>query len=82
MMEDKLVAALNELASLPEDPLESLAGAKNAALETRVAAILLVVGLSDLPIASATVELVQCLTEPERFEPDADPAEKPVDRIS
>ena len=65
MNEDKLAAELTRLALLTVEAIEALANSPNADLEKRIAAILMTVSTSDLPIAGVTLDLIVDLIDME-----------------
>jgi hypothetical protein len=64
MDKDKLIAALNDMGGRKVSEVEAIVKGRNAALESRIAAIMLTVAGSDLSVADATMELIFSLTYP------------------
>jgi len=65
MSEEKLAAALNQMSDRTADQLEAVVKARNAPLDRRIAAILMLVSCSPIPISTATTELICTLTDPD-----------------
>lgn len=65
MHAENLITALNQLTEYTGEQLETLFKAKNAAIEMRMASLLMLVTTSELPIRNAALDLIVDLTCPE-----------------
>lgn len=81
MTKDDLIASLNRLGGLTESQIAAVARSRNASLDARLAAILLLVGMSPLDISATVVELVCDLTDPEWRQDAGSPIDTDLGRV-
>lgn len=74
---EKIIEQINQLVDLTTAGIEAIIKSPNASPERRVAAILMYVSATDLPIASYTTEFIISLTDPDGLAGEQDPVGTP-----